>query len=275
MIRFGMVFTALSGSLLLVPAATLGGVQSDGLTQELDRTLRSLDILARVQKDLRENEPHALDRVRQFTQQPRPDQTSAERAADLQRAQREVDELRLELDLLEAVSHSPMDRPQHHPTDSAGKPPRTGIAMPPSGSGLSRSLTVGLDPDTRRALSNPGTSHVTQAPRETKSQPLDGVESDGFIADPLRLGRLLYRTRKYSEALDVLEPLREDASALYWAARSLEKLRRFDEARTAYQALIGREDAPYEARRADEDLKFMEWKLEFESTNSLDPEPGS
>lgn len=275
MIRFGMVFTALSGSLLLVPAATLGGVQSDGLTQELNRTLRSLDLLARVQKDLRENEPNALDRVRQFTQAPRPDQTSAERVAELERAQRHVDELRLELDLLEAVSPKPIDRPHRAPSDAGSGIPRTGQTMPQSGSPLGRNLTVGLDPDTRRALANPATSHVAQAPRETKSRPLDGVEGEGFIADPLRLGRLYYRTRKYAEALEVLEPLREDPAALYWVARSLEKLRRFDEARTAYQSLIGRKDAPYESRRADEDLKFMEWKLEFESTNALDPEPGS
>jgi len=101
------------------------------------------------------------------------------------------------------------------------------------------------------------------APRGARDKA--SLEGEGYVADTLRQGRLLFRAKRYEEAIEVLARLDGDAEARYWAARSFEALGDEQEASRRYRALIDDPaGAEHIARRAEQDLSFLEWKQHFE-----------
>ena len=90
------------------------------------------------------------------------------------------------------------------------------------------------------------------------------IEGEGFNADMVRQGRLLFRADRFQEAIEVLSRLTDSSEAEYWAARSFEALGNEREATLRYRRLIdGAEPDDYIARRAEHDLSFLEWKQRF------------
>ena len=92
-------------------------------------------------------------------------------------------------------------------------------------------------------------------------------EAEGYAADPLLLGRALYRQARYQEAIEVLKPQKGEPDGRYWIARSLEKLGKNDEAIEAYGAVIAMPEAAHLSKRASEDIEFLKWRMEFEKSD--------
>ena len=253
-----MLFSAIGGSALVVPALTLGGAPAESLEEALDRTVRSLEVLAGVQADLQQGEAEAIALARRFTQPPDDALPAPERQARLEALEREVGELRLELDLLDALAP-----PDGGPGEAPAPGPRT--ARPPAAGGAAAMTTTGLDPQMLATLAR-GTPQPISRVESRPAVPADrpALEPEGFAADPLRLGRLYYRAGRFQEAHDALSKLRHEPTALYWSARSLEKLGRNAEAAAAYEKVAALPDDPRLARRAAEDLEFLSWKMSFE-----------
>jgi hypothetical protein len=107
------------------------------------------------------------------------------------------------------------------------------------------------------------------APRDRTSSPTGTGEGDhgasAYSADPLRHGITCYRAGRFAEAHELLAPL-EGATALYWQARTLERLQRLDEAVSVMERAIAAGGDGPEQRRAQTDLEFLRWKRDFMAT---------
>jgi tetratricopeptide (TPR) repeat protein len=129
-------------------------------------------------------------------------------------------------------------------------------------------VTTGFDDSLRallsseaevRALAQSESSRSTQKTKDPKAP--SGGDS-AYSADPLRQGIACYRAGRYAEAFELLQPL-DDATALYWQARTLERLERLEDAIQAMERAIQKGGEGFEQRRAETDLEFLRWKRDF------------
>lgn len=87
---------------------------------------------------------------------------------------------------------------------------------------------------------------------------------EGYSADPVRQGRAAYFAGEYERAVSLLSREPDRTLAVYWLAKSLEKLDRESEALKAYQRVAASEDEPDLAERAQFDLEFLRWRWEHD-----------
>ena len=134
-------------------------------------------------------------------------------------------------------------------------------------------VTTGMDDSLRALLAEaPGARTVlrSESPaRGNTTAPATSGASNAepaYSADPLKNGIACYRAGRYGEALELLAPL-DGAAALYWKARTLERLERLDDAVDAMERALaagkGKDAAGFEERRASTDLDFLRWKRDF------------
>lgn len=149
---------------------------------------------------------------------------------------------------------------------------------------------VGLDSAARTAIRG------LVSPRVATAEAVDGdpadpdptrpFEEDEYSADTLREGRLLARSRRWTEAYALLKPHADQPEVRYWIARCHEGLGQRAQAIDIYQALLqaGQPDketgteasaeARTLARRAGYDLRFLELKRELDGRKKSGSEQG-
>ena len=116
------------------------------------------------------------------------------------------------------------------------------------------------DPMARTGVNEPAGESSTDVVRTQRPS----LEADGYNADTVRQGRLLFRANRFAEAIDVLAGMPDDPEAKYWTARCYEALGNEHEAVVRYRQLTEETGgAEYIARRAEHDLSFLEWKQRF------------
>jgi len=271
MLRFQIAVASLLASLLVVPAF-LGQGQIATLQDALSGTRRALEVLKGLEQRLHEEPAAALSLIVSATEAPSGDAAQTDRR--LESLRNEVNLLQMELDAM----LSPMLGPDGAVQSALGArlaldPTHDALGVPPL---PITGVTTGMDDSLRallteapaaRAVLRGGEASTT---REGPAQP--GASEDvrgesAYSADPLRHGITCYRAGRFAEALELLVPL-DDSSALYWQARTLERLSRLDEAIQVMERAIQQGDVVngvvgFEQRRAQTDLEFLRWKRDF------------
>jgi hypothetical protein len=248
MLKFTQAINVAVAGVLLVPAVTLQGDTAQTLRESLERTLAALETLAGIERHLQAGAPEAVAQALEHSEPP-----LVLGADDPAARDRLLESLRVDVGLLEAA----LERAQHGSAPSGASEPDPVSAAGP---------TTGLDDGLRELLAGQGREaralFVPPAPAERAEHKL-ALEGEGFTADPLRLAQAYYRKGQFGEAVAVLEKHGDGAEALYWKARSLEKLGEHEAAVRAYTAVSQAPDAGALASRALEDIEFLEWSLEF------------
>ena len=256
MMRFQTSIAAVLASLVVVPV--LIGQGSVGTLQDaLSGTKRAIEVLKGLEKKLAEDPATALALVLSATEAP--GGTDVQREQQLESLRSEVNLLQMEFDALSSPALAGDGAVQ----GALGtRDPHARSSAPSAG------ITTGLGDDLRALLSGAPAPRVAPAPApqasetpaESESEPFAG--SGTYSADPLRHGITCYRAGRYAEAYELLAPL-DDASALYWKARTLERLERLDEAVKTMERALAKGGEGFEARRAQTDLEFLLWKRDF------------
>lgn len=274
MLRFQTALTSGLAALLVVPAF-LGQGQIASLQDALAGTRRALEVLKGLEQRLREEPAAALGLILSATEAPAGD--DAQRDQRLDSLRNEVSLLQMELDAMQ----SPMLDADGAVQSALGarlpfvSHERLGDPLSPAAG-----ITTGMD-DSMRALLSEAPSEArssraalrggeTSAARPGTTQSGAGEDGRGdsaYSADPLRHGIACYRAGRYAEAHELLLPL-DSASALYWQARTLERLERLDDAVQTMERAIAKGDAlgaagDFDQRRAKTDLEFLRWKRDF------------
>jgi hypothetical protein len=267
MLRFHVAVVSALASLLVVPAF-LGQGQIATLQDALAGTRRALEVLKGLEQRMHEEPAAALGLVLSATEAPGGD--DAERDQRLEALRSEVNLLQMELDAMQSPVLGPDGAVQSAlgarlPLDPLRSP--DGLGAPPV---ATAGVTTGLDDSLRALLTEaPAARSVLRnepgAQRERATQPGAKPVAPGenaYSADPLRHGIACYRAGRHAEALALLMPL-DGANALYWQARTLERLERLDEAVRTMERALAAGGEGFEQKRAQTDLEFLRWKREF------------
>lgn len=143
------------------------------------------------------------------------------------------------------------------PPSIAGTTP----SLPTAAGGLGGTATTGMSDEARRSMEAIVGPLDAVSPssrrRGTEAVPL---EKEGYVADHARLGRLLVRSGRTAEAIELLEGASDGVDARYWLARAYEDADRHAEALELYQAIAADDSAGLVSRHAKHDLEFLEVK---------------
>ena len=223
MMRFHTTVTAGLAALLAVPVL-IGQGSVSTLQDALSGTKRALEVLKGLEQKLGEDPVSAFGLVLSATEAP--GGNDEQRDERLETLRSEVNLLQMEFDAMQSPAmtgdgavqgalgtRAPLTRPSTLP--SAG-------------------VTTGIDDSLRALLSGapmprPVAPTEPTAGDESGAATSDSAATPAYSADPLRHGITCYRAGRYAEAYELLAPL-EEGSALYWQARTLERLERLDEA---------------------------------------------
>jgi tetratricopeptide (TPR) repeat protein len=263
MMRFHSLLSTVLAAVLVVPPF-LGQAPVATLREALAGTTRALDVLHGLEQRLQADPAAALGLILSATEPA--SGTVEEREQRLESLRNEVNLLQMQLDALESPVTTP-DGEIAHFLGTQGDLPAPPRPVAPT------EITTGLDDGLRSLLGHPSSTlagpHGDPANRPTASNPgapQTGGETaraeNAYSADPLRHGIACYRAGRYGEAHDLLLAL-DDATALYWRARVLERLDRMDEAVATMEKAILQGGEGFDLRRAQTDLEFMRWKQEF------------
>lgn len=259
MMRFHTAIASLLASVLVVPVF-LGQGQIATLQDALNGTRRAIEVLKGLEERMQTEPAAALQLVVSATEAPVGD--DVERDKRLEGLRNEVNLLQMELDAMQ----SPMLAVDGTVQSAMGG----SAALGTPGTGAAPVITTGMGDELRALLSEPpATRKILRGEPgagRTASEPSAEAGGSGgenaYSADPLRHGITCYRAGRYTEAYELLVPL-QDASALYWLARTLERLERLDEAVKTMERAIQKGGEGFEQRRAETDLEFLRWKRDF------------
>ncbi len=251
MLKFQQVINMGIASILVIPAVALQGDRGQGLEAALEDTIAALDHLVRVRDTRDVADPETREMIVAATEAPIA--AGPQRDQYLDTLRRDVNVLTMQL---ESVEQSPKQRQMIQGSSNA---PQVDF----NGTGRTSQPTTGLSEQERRNLAGiqaplPGVN--MKAPIATIA-----IEEDGFVVDRLLLGQSYYRAGRYLESAEILSRQPGNAEAVYWYARCLEKLERFDEAIDLYGSVLKLTESTYLADRARNDLEFLTWKREFQS----------
>jgi tetratricopeptide (TPR) repeat protein len=263
MLRFQTPVAGVLAALLVVPAF-LGQAQVATLQDALSGTRRALEVLKGLEQRLHEEPAAALGLILSATEVPAGEE--AERDRRLESLRNEVNLLQMELDAMQ----SPVLGADGAVQSALGARLPLEPRAPADPAAPSAGITTGLDDSLRALLAEAPAARAalrgeTVAAREGAPAPAPGEGGGGasaYSADPLRHGIACYRAGRYAEAHALLAPL-DDAAALYWRARTLERLERLDEAVEVMERAIAAGGEDVELRRAKTDLEFLRWKRDF------------
>lgn len=267
MMRFQTTIAGLLAALLLVPVL-VGQGQITSLEDALSGTRRALEVLRGLEQRLAKDPAGVKSLILAATEAPSGGEV--ERDQRLEALRGEVSLLQMELD----AAQSPMLAADGSVQSALG----ARLPLELAAAGGAQPLTTGLDDALRELLSvrtpaRPGERPAASArSRAGTGAPASGAAPPpelGYSADPLRHGIAAYRAGRYAEAHELLATL-ASPSALYWRARTLERLERLDEAVELMEQAIALGGEGFEERHASTDLEFLRWKRDF--LRSL-PEP--
>ena len=249
----------LFAGVLGLPALVQQGTGGDeSLTSALASTVRALEYLSGVQESVEAGEADAIRRVMAATEVADFTVAPTEQEQRLEELRGHVATLQAELDWIE-VSHSEgiewtgLEDPDFQSFTTIQEPIRPAP------------VTTGIDDSMRQRLAvvdPPPAVKTPNGPMEVSPKARRIFEHDGYVADPLRLGRSQYRVGHYDQAIETLAKV-ELIEGLYWTARAQEKLGRFDEALAGYERVATAEDAGTLAGQAQTDASFLKWRRGF------------
>ncbi len=276
---------------LVLPAMTGQESLTGGIEGQLEATLQSIEYLRGLEVGVRTGDPQALRAIERSTEPAR--DATPQRAMHLETLQDDIARLRFSLDRLladpaevDAIMSMPRSvvRALGLGGDAVAPTPSTARSAAPHVEADGMSSIPASTPDrTSVAITDPAaarpeivagitsTTGLTQAARAALNSevgPLDDVrptsrrrggepvalEGEDYVADPVGLGRLLVRSRRPAEAVEVLESIEDDAGARYWLARAYQQLDRSTEALVIFRALSADASAGVPQRHAKEDL---------------------
>jgi hypothetical protein len=265
--RFQFAIASALAPLLVVPVF-LGQGSIATLQDALAGTRRALEVLKGLEGRLREEPAAAMGLILSATEVPGGDE--AQRDARLESLRNEVNLLQMELDAMQSPVLGQDGAVQSAlgarlPLDPLGSTGPLGSQGPPSAG-----ITTGMDDSLRALFSEAPAARAVlrgepNAAREKDPSAPGTGESSAYSADPLRHGITCYRAGRFAEAYELLAPL-DGATALYWQARTLERLERLDEAIQVMERAIAKGGEGFEQRRAQTDLEFLRWKRDFMAT---------
>jgi len=260
MLRFQTTVAGLLAALLFVPVL-VGQGQVTSLEDALTGTRRALEVLRGLEQRLAKDPGGVKSLILAATEAP--SGAEVERDQRLEALRGEVSLLQMELD----AAQSPMLAADGSVQSALG----ARLPLELAAAGGAQPLTTGLDDALRELLSvrtpaRPGERPAASGPgRPGTTAPPTGVTPRpelGYSADPLRHGIAAYRAGRYAEAHELLATL-ASPSALYWRARTLERLERLDEAVELMEQAIALGGEGFEERHASTDLEFLRWKRDF------------
>lgn len=283
---------------LVLPAMTGQESPAGGIEGQLDATLQSIEYLRGLEVGVRTGDSQALRAIERSTEPAR--DATPQRAAHLEALQDDIARLRFSLDRLlanpaeveaimgmpssvvralglggAAVALAPSEARALAPRVEAdgtiaipaNTPDRTAVAITNPAAARPETIagtraTTGLTEAARAALSGElgPLDSVRETSRRRGNEPV-ALEGDHYVADPVRLGRLLVRSARPAEAVEILAAIKDDAGARYWLARAYQQLERSTEALAIFRELSADENAGVHRRHAREDLEFLEFKL--------------
>jgi len=295
------------GLMFGLPAFTLGGGLPDSVSSALGDTMRALEVLKDLERELNDGgttQPGTIERI-----------TDAPIGTPIEREDRLVD-LRDEVSMLQGQVDAKRLRegalgaellPTGTVTTYSDEPQAPILGMPPGTGVDTRGVTTGLSETFIRALGSgeygptfgqpdaqQGTDSTHQEPaakdstkstgdnaqgetNETSSEgstssdtPARSPEGKGYSANHLRQAKACFRAGRYQQGIDILTAMEANAEVNYWHARCLEKLGLIDEAVVLYQAVEVADDAGDLAVSAKRDREFAEWRREFERKSGID-----
>ena len=263
MLRFQTAAASLIGSALVLPVL-LGQGSLATLQDALSGTTRAIEVLKGLEKRLQDEPAAVLGLVLSATEVPSGDERQSEERLDALRS--EVNLLQLELDAMQ----SPLLAADGAVQGALGTREPLDVRSPAPAAGI----TTGLD-DSMRALLQGVPAPKNAVVDETRGTAPRGSARGGdartaeateaqpsYSADPLKNGIACYRAGRFAEALELLTAS-SDAPALYWRARTLERLERIDEAIQTLELALQKGGQAPELRRAQTDLEFLRWKRDF------------
>ena len=252
MLKFQQVINMGIASILVIPAVALQGEQSHSLEEALENTVSALDHLVRVRDERDTSDPDTRSMIIASTESPLA--AGPQRDKYLDDLRRDVNVLGMQLESVEQAA------PEREMIQGRESGPTASFA---GNTSTNTQPTTGLTDQDRAALSD------IQAPlpgvKTRNPQLAVEIEEEGFIVDPVLLGRSYYRAGRYLEGSELLANETKNPEGIYWYGRCLEKLARFDEAITAYGSVLETAESSYLADRARNDLEFLTWKREFQS----------
>ncbi len=229
-----------------VPPA-LQGSGSFGLEKALDETVAALDQLTQTQTVISAGDYTAVDDLLFSTEPPIAEPQEATAIKNKRRD--EVSRLQMALDTLESDYVLPPIS-----TESVGikePKPNTGLTDEQRNEIGGILVPVPGGKQTAEILTEEGTASFERA---------------GFTADYARHGRAYYRAGRCEEGIALLRHApAEDAEAVYWRGRCLERVGKLNEAVEAYSKVIENPRAGSLADRPQDDSDFVEWKIAFSS----------
>jgi tetratricopeptide (TPR) repeat protein len=254
MLRFQTALASLLGSALVAPVF-LGQGSIATLEDALAGTQRALEVLKSLEQRLQEDPGAALGLLLSATEPAALDEPQLD--ARFESLRNEVSLLQMELDALQS------------PQLAAGTPGAGAAPLPvlPLSSEPAW-VTTGLDDSLRALLASDAPVSPVRPTLRMEGADAPDAGANAYSADPLRHGIACYRAGRHAEALALLAPI-EGATALYWTARTLERLERLDEAVATMERALAKASAAtgetpgFEPRRAESDLEFMRWKRDF------------
>lgn len=240
MMKYQTVLAGAFGALLLVPTFATQDT-GGGLQRSLEETVRALEVLAGIQKGIQQGAPNSVSLVMQATEPA---------TGDAQSRDAQLVGLRDEVNRLQGVS----DR-----MNEAGNPSQTveTLLQGKPEEALRLSVSTGLSAHDRGALQSGASTNGTSPAAQPVAAPAVYTE-----ADPVRQAQTLYRSGRYADCVVFLDNKTSNLEAAWWRARALEQLERWPEAIDGYKQASASTD-PALARRAKQDLEFLEWKRDF------------
>lgn len=258
--HFNTLQVALAG---LVALPGLAGQKEgpQGLVDQLDATITSLDYLSEIVRRLEGGNEDAVQMLLGATEPARQSELQSE--ARLVALRSDVSRLRLALDRMMESAGSLVAVPGSSADSSRGATahvPRSPDQWTPG----SLVPTLGMDAQQTGTLKSvlPPLQHVDPS-SQRRGTDLVALEDRDFSADAVRQGKLLFRAQRYPESIQLLRPLKEDVEARYWLAQGYRAMGRVPEALDILRDLTLRSDAGAFARYAQSDLDFIDFERQL------------
>lgn len=290
-----------------VPAMTLGGGLPDSVEMALGQTLRSLDVMNQLQKELANGKQLPPSTLQMVTEAPLADgETREELHADLREEisllQTKIDARKLasDLSLNAAATGGPKPFSLEDLQNSMPALPRAADGIEE----LAKHADPGLQGTFIRALGSSqytaqrtpnfgaGSSSPTKQPSASKPKPTGSpeptgqatakpsatadktpkpTENSGYSANPLRQAQACYRAGRYEQGALILATVDPDPTVNYWKARLFEKSGRIAEAIELFRGVETNDAAGDLRAAAKREREFAEWRLDFEQRAGVKP----
>lgn len=251
MLRFQQAINLGIASILVIPAVALQSGNGQSLEQALEDTIAALDHLVRIDDQLGSGDSQARELLLSATEDPLA--AGPKRDEYLDTLRRDVNILTMQLDR-ETPVPTPGEMVDGEVSIPVGQFPKQGSIAKP---------TTGLSEEARRQLA--GINSPLPGAATADKNPKLALEDEGFVVDPVLLGRSYFRAGRFVEGVELLSKHKTTADGAYWLGRCLEKLERFNEAIEAYSSVLEQTQTGYIADRARNDMEFLKWKQEFQT----------